>query len=105
MKKLFTALLFSIVPFSATALELRNIPVTGSLEFKAMCLQYPYIEKSLTDGGENRILTLSRENELVEIWIDHETETWSVILRASKLNVGCILGVGTGIFPTLGKTL
>jgi|TARA_R110002167_G_scaffold55830_2_gene158541 hypothetical protein len=99
MIKLFAFLILITLPLKSEALNLRNSPMKGMLQFKSMCLDYDFIEKSLKKGKETRTLVLATHTgDVIEIWTSIKKETWTVISRSAKLNLGCVLAVGTGVF-------
>ena len=99
MIKLLVFLILITLPFESEALNLKNAPMKGMLQFKSMCLDYSFIEKSLKKGKEIRILTLVTHTEdIIEVWTNIKKETWTVISRSAKLNLGCVLAVGTGVY-------
>ncbi len=62
------------------------------------CAGTPDVYAALTnDAGESRIFSGSIEDMsgVVEIWGNHETETWTAIVTLPS-GVSCLLGFGTG---------
>ena len=87
------------LPSCAVAKVKEIPPFNGFLESKAVCLDYRYIEKTLTFNKETlRLSLLQNETEMIEIWTSHPNETWTIVLRSLKKGVGCIMGTGAGLF-------
>ena len=99
-------LISSLLLWNAVSAQAAELPLTGSLEVKTVCLKYNFIEKSLGREGEHiTVSLLSDKNKLIEIWMDPKTEEWTVVSRDIKLKIGCILSVGFGYYKTLGTAL
>ena len=105
-KLIITTLSLLLVTFSVHATQLDTSPMRGILKLKALCLNYTYVEKNLAKEGEKKTLTLLAKNkDLIEIWVNHEADSWTIISRSAKLKTGCVLIVGHGIFQVFGQTL
>ena len=104
MTTIFAIILIMFLPFTRKALELKDVPMKGMLQFPSMCSAYKFIEKHLTQGGEKLTLVLITHTEdAIEIWTGIKKETWTVISRSAKLSIGCVLAVGTGVFHGINK--
>ena len=87
------------LPSCAVAKDKKMPPFNGFLESKAVCLDYRYIEKTLTFNKETlRLSLLQSETEMIEIWAGRSRETWTIVLRSLEKGVGCIMGTGIGLF-------
>jgi hypothetical protein len=92
-------MLILFLPSCAVAENKKMPPVNGFLESKAICLDYRYIEKTLTFNKETLRLSLLRsETEMIEIWAGRSRETWTIVLRSLEKDIGCIMGTGIGLF-------
>ena len=88
-----------LLPSCALAKDKKMPPLNGFLESKAACLDYRYIEKTLTFNKETlRLSLLQNEKEMIEVWVGETAQSWTVVLRSLEKNVGCIMGVGVGFF-------
>lgn len=104
--KMLSVLLVLMCPSASKAMDLKDVPLKGLLQFKSLCLAYSFIEQHLTAGGERKVLSLlTHQEDVIEIWTHKKEETWSVISRSAKLNMGCVLAVGTGVYSTFGIKL
>jgi hypothetical protein len=86
MLRILLLMLILFLPSCAVAENKKMPPVNGFLESKAICLDYRYIEKTLTFNKETLRLSLLRsETEMIEIWAGRSRETWTIVLRSLTL--------------------